>query len=248
MPNFVPASARTMAVFELFAREQRELSNSEISRLLELPESTCTDLLHTLLELGYFARTAQTRRFYPTAKLGEVLERLEQNDPVLSAGTEAATLLAERTGETAFVGRLEVATVRVVAVQQGRHQLRYVLTAGERIALHTSAMGKALLGALPPDEALRRLRLKPLRKVVSGTVTDAEAVAHDVDEGRKRGWYAARSEGSEGVDALAVSGFLGPEPLSLSLAGPADRIARHHEDYLEALREVAVAMFSKRAA
>ena len=128
-----------------FAREQRELSNSEIARLLELPESTCTDLLHTLLELGYFARTAQTRRFYPTAKLGEVLQRIEQNDPLLSAGTEAATLLAERTGETAFVGRLEVANVRVVAVQQGKHPLRYVTAAGERIALHTSAMGKALL-------------------------------------------------------------------------------------------------------
>ena len=45
-----------------------------------------------------------------------------------------------------------------------------------------------------------------------------------------------------------LSPAFGPEPLSLSLAGPADRLARHQEDYPEALRKVAAAMFSKRAA
>ena len=47
----VPAAARTMALFEIFAREKRELSKSEVARLLDLPESSTSDLLNTLFDL-----------------------------------------------------------------------------------------------------------------------------------------------------------------------------------------------------
>ena len=69
MPTLVPAAARTMALLELFAREKRELSNSDLARLMDLPESSFSDLLHTLHELGYLLRTARSRCFYPTARL-----------------------------------------------------------------------------------------------------------------------------------------------------------------------------------
>jgi DNA-binding IclR family transcriptional regulator len=232
-----------MAVLDLFAREKRDLSNSEVARLLDLPESSCTDLLHTLHELGFLMRTLRTRRFYPTARLSEISAAISHNDPVLRVGLEAADLVAEMTGETAFVGRLEGATVRVVAVQQGKHPLRYVMSAGERIALHTSAMGKALLGMLESEEALRLLRLKPLRKVASGTVTDLGTLAAELAASRERGWYQTKSEGSDGVDALAISGMLGTEALSISLAGPPDRIASNHDAYLKALSTVGAATF-----
>ena len=61
MPAFVPAAARTMLLFEAFARERRELSNAEIAKLLDMPETSCVDLLHTLLEAGYLMRTARSR-------------------------------------------------------------------------------------------------------------------------------------------------------------------------------------------
>lgn len=243
MPNFIPASARTMAVFDMFAKEKRELSNSEIARLLDLPESSCLDLLHTLREQGYLLRTARTRRFYPTGRLHQIALEIGQNDPLLHAGREAADLLAETTGETACVGRLDNGAVRAVAVQQGKYPLRYVLNAGERIALHTSAMGKALLGTLASDEAARQLRLKPLRKITDSTVTDPDLIAAEVAEGRTRGWYQTHSEGGDGMDALAVSGLLGAAPLAISLAGPPDRLAKNHGRYLEALRKVGAMTF-----
>lgn len=243
MPNFVPASARTMAVFEMFAKEKRDLSNSEIARLLDLPESSCLDLLHTLHGQGYLIRTARTRRFYPTGRLHQISLEIAQSDPLLNAGMEAADLLAEITGETSFVGRLDNGTVRAVAVQQGKYPLRYVLNVGERIALHTSAMGKALLGTQTPQETARQLRLKPLRKITDSTVTDPDAIAAEVAESRARGWYQTKSEGGDGMDALAISGLVGAEPLAISLAGPPDRLSKNHELYLQALRKVGAITF-----
>src|SRR5688572_9985895 len=72
MPAYVPAAARTMTIFETFANARRELSNSEIARLLGVAESSSSDLLHTLHEVGYLLRTARTRRFYPTARLRSI--------------------------------------------------------------------------------------------------------------------------------------------------------------------------------
>jgi DNA-binding Lrp family transcriptional regulator len=93
MPTLVPAAARTMALLELFAREKRELSNSDLARLMDLPESSCSDLLHTLHELGYLLRTARSRRFYPTARLLAVAREISASDPLYAVASEAAELL-----------------------------------------------------------------------------------------------------------------------------------------------------------
>ena len=61
MPSQIPAVSRALSVFEMFAREQRELTNSEIARLLSVAESSCSDLLHTLHTLGYLTRTPRSR-------------------------------------------------------------------------------------------------------------------------------------------------------------------------------------------
>ena len=232
-----------MAVFETFARERRELSNSEIARLLDLADSSSSDLLHTLHELGYLMRTATTRRFYPTPRLHSITTRIADHDPFSRAGIEAAEFLVERTGETAFFGRLENGAVKVLAVQEGKHPLRYILNIGERIALHASALGKAILGALPEQEAARQLRLKPLRPVTPHTVVDLSDITRQVAESRQRGWYEVRSEGSEGVVALAVSGVIGGEVVAVSIAGPTERVDRNRESYLKALIEVGAASF-----
>ncbi|MGN5477112.1 helix-turn-helix domain-containing protein [Cupriavidus basilensis] len=61
----IPAASRAMAVFEVFAREKRELSNSDMARLLSLPESSTSDLLHTLHSLGYLMRTTRHAALLP---------------------------------------------------------------------------------------------------------------------------------------------------------------------------------------
>ena len=106
MPAFVPAAAKTMSLFETFAQSRREMSNSEIARALGVAESSSSDLLHTLHEIGYLMRTARTRRFYPTARLLAIAGDIAGNDPFASASQEAIELLCEKTGETALCGVL----------------------------------------------------------------------------------------------------------------------------------------------
>lgn len=238
MPTIVPAAARTMSLLEVFARERRELSNSDLARLMDLPESSCSDLLHTLHELGYLMRTARTRRFYPTARLLTVAKGIAAGDSLFAVATEACELLRDKTGETGMCGRIEGGVVKVLAFAEGIHPLRYVDNVGNKIALHVSALGKAELALGQPEEAARQLRLKPLRQIAKGSITDLKQLEEQIAQARTQGWIWVENEGFDGLAALAVAGYIGDDPLALSIAGPTERLRQNKDACLRALQEV----------
>src|SRR4051812_34221592 len=248
MPTLVPAAARTMSLLEVFARERRELSNSDLARLMDLPESSCSDLLHTLHELGYLLRTARSRRFYPTARLLTMAKEISAGDPLYAVASEACELLRDKTGETGLCGRLEAGVVKVLAFAEGTHPLRYVGNVGNKIALHVSALGKAELSLGTPEEAARQLRLKPLKQIAAATITDLAVLEAQVEQARHQGWMWVENEGFDGLAALAVAGYVGDEPLALSVAGPTDRMRQHRDTCLHALKEVQALVFHPRSA
>lgn len=238
MPAFVPAAARTMLLFEAFARERRELSNAEIAKLLELPESSCVDLLHTLQEAGYLMRTARSRRFYPTPQLSALASAIASNNPVATAGREAVELLGELTGESALCGVLGDHHVEVLGIREGRHALRFIPTAGTRISLHATALGQALLAELGPDEAAAHLARRPLKALTPSTVTDPAKLRRLIAGAQQRGQAWVDGEGAEGVAAMAVAGRIGDALLGLSITGPSERLRKCRPEYEAALLKV----------
>lgn len=244
MPTLIPAASRAMAVFEVFAKEQRALSNSDMARLLQVAESSSSDLLHTLHSLGYLMRTSRTRRFYPTGRLLETARRISETDLLTTICREMAQQLTAATSESAFVGLLDRSAVKLVATQSSPQPLRYVVDLGTRISLHASALGKSLLGLLPRADALELLDAHALRAVTADTVTRVEPLMQQVEASAARGWYEAQGEGVPGVTALAVSGWMAGQPIGISLAGPAARVEHHHADYLRSLRDVRAAFLN----
>ncbi|MDH5855920.1 IclR family transcriptional regulator [Lampropedia aestuarii] len=239
MPADVPACARTLAVLEVFAREKRELSVSDVARFLDLADSSCSDLLHTMMKAGYVVRTAKTRRFYPTGKLYAIALDISRNDPLFMASLEMVELLSEKTSESAFCAVLDDGAVKVLATAEGKHPLRYVLRTGERIALHASALGKAVLGSLEDEEMRRQLRIKPLRKVTPNTIIDPKELEENVKQQRQRGWYSVEEEGNDGVQAFGIPLQIGDAKIALSIAGPVERMRKNQANYLSEMQLVA---------
>jgi DNA-binding IclR family transcriptional regulator len=243
MPAFVPAAARTLSILEAFAREQRELSNSEVAALLDIADSSSSDLLYTLLELGYVMRTARTRRFYPTERLLSAARAIAEHDPLGAAIREAIELLSRRTGETALCGRLDGHKVNVVGIHEGSYALRYIQSTGTRVAAHLSSLGRALLSVMPEEEAMALLDGRRLRAFTDSSVVDVGALREALGQARELGYAWIDGEGVAGVAAIGVAGTIGSEPIAISLAGPSDRFRANRDSYCRQLLEIRSLVF-----
>lgn len=246
MPTLIPATSRTLAVFEIFAREKRELSNSDVARLLSVADSSASDLLHTLHTLGYVMRTPRTRRFYPTARLLETARQIAENDPLMGVAQEAVEQLSEVTTESAFFGVMDADGVKIAAMQASRRPLRLVIEVGNRIPLHASSLGHSLLGLLPPDELRATVHRIGSELRTSNHPLDEAKLLAKVEEGQKRGWFEAHGDAFEDASGLAVSGWLGGLAVGLSVGGPTERIKKNLQAYLKAMLEIREALLTVR--
>jgi IclR family pca regulon transcriptional regulator len=86
---------------------------------------------------------------------------------------EAAEALAARVEETASVGVLDEGQVLYVAVAHGQRELGIQSVPYARHPLHCTALGKALLAELPPQEVAALLGPSPLERLTPNTITDA---------------------------------------------------------------------------
>jgi DNA-binding IclR family transcriptional regulator len=236
-----------MTLFEVFAREKRELTKSEIARLLDLPESSTSDLLNTLYELGFVSRMASSRRFYPTNRLMKLATAIAENDPVTSFGREATSMLARETGETAVCAVLESDRIRIVSVSEGRHRLRYMVNVGDTFTLYATAVGKSLLANLPDEQMARLIRLHPLTALTSNTKVHPPALEADIRKSRREGLFRSVEEGMLGVSSFAIGCVLGTEPIGIGIIGPADRIAQNADTVTSILIRVRDSMFGDTA-
>jgi DNA-binding IclR family transcriptional regulator len=236
-----------MTLFEVFAREKRELTKSEIARLLDLPESSTSDLLNTLHELGFVSRMASSRRFYPTNRLMKLATAIAENDPVTSFGREATSMLARESGETAVCAVMEGDRIRIVSVSEGRHRLRYMVNVGDTFTFYATAVGKSLLANLPDEQMSRLIRLHPLTALTSNTKVQPPVLEADIRKSRREGLFRSVEEGMLGVSSLAVGGVLGTEPIGIGIIGPADRVARNADSITEILVRVRDSVFGDAA-
>jgi len=235
MPAFVPAAARTLHLFEVFAQSRREMSNAEIAKALGVPETSSLDLLHTLQQRGYLVRTPRSRRFYPTPRLLALATVIAGTDAMLATTGEVLEVLRAETGETTICAGLRDHHVEVLDVREGTHELRYMLPVGRRMAMHVSAVGKALLAELGPEAAAELIGTKPLKAVTPHSVTSPAKLLTQLRAAQRQGMAETEDEGTEGVAAMAVAGHIGEQLVAFSIFGPTERLKRQRLAYRKAL-------------
>lgn len=232
MPQVVPTALRTLQVFETFARERRPLTNSELARYLDLADSSCSDLLHTLREAGYLLRTPKSRCFYPTGRLVAVAQAVAATDPVQILASEILEQLTRESNESSLCGCADGQQIKIVACQESSRPLRYVLQPGTVIDMHSTSLGKAVLGAMPEKERNILIDNLSLVQTTSRTIIDKDILRAEIEASRKQRWYLAQDEGGEGVTAIAISGIFDGTSIGFALVGPSQRMTENHDRYV----------------
>lgn len=153
--HFVTALARGLAVLACFRSSDRMLGNAEIAQRCKLPKSTVSRLTYTLTQLGYLA-TDETRGPQRQYRLGSSTLGLASAMLARMDLRQAARPLMQELAD--FAGAMVSLAVRdrlsMIYVEVCRSPATYDLTiaVGSRVPLATSAIGRALLAAVPESE------------------------------------------------------------------------------------------------
>lgn len=149
--------ARGLALLKAFAPRNDWKSNQELAEAVALPRPTISRLTSNLLKMGYLEYSAE-RGLY---RLGTAVLTLGfAARSAMGIHVLARPLLqdfADREDTTAVLATREGVAMFCHEVCHGHHMVALRVNPGSRLVLPYSAMGRALIGALPAGERLALL-------------------------------------------------------------------------------------------
>lgn len=225
--NFSDASStRAVRLFEAFATVGAPQSLSDISQLLGTPLSTCHGLVRALQDGGYLYANKSSRQHYPTRRLLQIAETIAANDPVVKYFDKHMADLRDLTAETVILGALQKDAVVYLNVVESPNSIRYSARPGDIKPLHSSALGKLMLGEASARNGAALIAALSLDAVTDATLTDTDALRRDLEAGRERKLYITRGENVSEVMAIASPARIAGEIYGIAVAGPIDRMLR----------------------
>ena len=227
---------RTLDVFEAFAKSRRPLTLSELARAIEVAPSSCFALVRTLRDRGYLYGAGERRAMYPTRRMLDQATAIAACEPHVSRMLPIMNALRDETGETVILGRREKDSVVYLHACESRQTVRYTAQAGDLKPLHSSAIGKVLLAAMPEPERLRFIRSMPRPRVTANTLCNAADLAADVAAGAQRGHQVTRGENVADVAAVAMPIVIGGDVFGICVAAPMHRMNGRHARHARTLR------------
>ena len=237
----VKSAMRTLDLLELLMDQGRPMAAAELASALEIPMSSLSYLLGTLVERGYLARDG---RHYA---IGHGIRRLWPKPPPTGLADHVAPivrLLRRELNEFACFFILSGYEVETLVTDLGSHALQYRIEVGQRGPIHSFAGGKALLASFTPDELDRYLDAGPRERFTPGTLTGEEEIRAEVAAIRARGIARAFEEHTIGVVALGrAAEHAGQTVGAFSVAIPTPRFSEELERQAErALRRASDAL------
>jgi IclR family acetate operon transcriptional repressor len=223
LPPGVRSLRRGLDVLEAMADAGGEVSLRQLSRRLQLAESTVHGLLQTLVLSGHVRQTPE-RRY----ALGHALIRLGEASNRKLALRAAPTLrrLAEIVEVNADLAVLEGTDAVYVAQAVVARLPRSSQEVERRLPAVTTAAGRVLLSQLPPAE----IDLFVRRHLMSedGVAPRLDRFLAGLARVRSHGYAIETDEVEAGISCLALPVPRAPIPLALTVTGPSSRLTVDH--------------------
>ena len=203
-----------------------EQSLEQVARATGLNESTALRYLLSLSKHGYVDRADDTGLF----RLGMGLYRLGaqaiEGRNILSVADPVLADLQSRFGESVNLACYQQDRVVLIRVIGRADAMRKEGKAGETDPWHATSLGKAILAALPEDEAQRILRSLTLQRFTPNTKTAPDDIARELATTCQLGYSVDDEEVVEGLRCVgvAVRDHSGRVQYGLSLSGAKSRM------------------------
>lgn len=214
---------KTFQLLETLAQSPAPLPLRDLASGTNLPKPTAYRLLQSLQQIGYVVRSEGGGEYLLGEKF-RLLAATSNRNPIVEAARPLMRQLHEQFDETINLGQNRAGEVEYLDFLETNRPLRLVVQPNEGDPLYCTALGRAILSALPEEEVVTLLTEANLVPKTAKTVVDREKLAELVRKARRCGYAREDEETNEGVVCLAFSlAYLGFRHAAISVSIPTPR-------------------------
>jgi len=202
-PDFLEALARGLRVLEAFNSGNKQLTLSDVAKLVELPRASVRRTLHTLVQLGY--AEMNDRLFRLTPRVLNLARAYLLSNAVSDILQPALERLAEEVNESCSAAVLDGEDIMMIAHASPKRIIPVSSQIGFRLPAVASSLGRVLLAALDDrqlDDFL--VRVEPQR-FTRFTVIEKSALRAAILKVRADGYAVADQEVELGFRSIALA-------------------------------------------
>lgn len=230
--KMVKSAVRVLDIFEAFEAEQRALTISELVDLLQIPQSSMSTLIKSLVARGFIEYSAESRRYRPSVRLAFVGNWVMGSTDVIARIHTLAQKLHDETGETVLIGTENGLYMQYLSLVLSQHTMRLSLHPGLKRPIHRSGLGIMLLTQKHENEIGRIVRRynAELSDPTEALAMPKDVLVH-VDEARKQGWFFSHNNVIHGYASIATLLPLPQEQgmLAIGFGGPTSHLSEKCE-------------------
>lgn len=240
---------KALSILDAFTPAQPELGVREVAYMLELSPSTTGRLMTQLRDAGVLVQNPETRRYRLSYRVLRWARIVQSTDELREAGLVVLKKLNQSTGETATLSVPHGDHRMVLERIESEYAMRYVVTPGDLMPLHSGASGKVFLAFMPEERRNQILSSTKLTAYTPNTITDRDRLEQELEVIRRREYAISRGERVSDVASVAapVRNQNGDVVAAINISGPITRLQedvleRHASFVLAAARELSEAL------
>ena len=150
--KFVAAIGRAFEILRAFRPGEGPLGNNELSNATGLPKATVSRLTHTLMRLGYLNHVNSLGKYEPSASILALGYCVLSNMRVRQLARDHMQQLSEHASASVGLASRDRLSMIYVSMTHGSNLRTMRHDIGTRVAMETSAIGRAFLAGITEKE------------------------------------------------------------------------------------------------
>ncbi|HEY9081252.1 IclR family transcriptional regulator [Magnetovibrio sp.] len=222
----VQSLCRALSILNVIADDDHGMTMTDISQRAGLPMSTTHRLLTTLQHERYVRYDNDQSLWKMGVQAFIIGNAFVRSRDIIATSRPFMAALMEKSGETVNLAVADQGECIYLAQVECRQMMRVQAKPGSRVPIHSSAVGKALLAAMPVEKAKKFIQMREFERATDNTVIDQQALCKEIEEVRETGFAYDDEEHCVGLRCVASAIFdeFGEPIAAVSLSGPMARV------------------------
>lgn len=233
----VTSVERALSILELLASRHQGLSTSEISRCANLPKSSTSYLLRTLVTRGYVYRDSETGLHTLGVRVLSLGGQAMQGMALREIALPHLRHIVERTRLGAHLAILDHGDAVYIERMESPGFIKMDIWNGRRVAPQATAIGKALICHLDRQAVQAIVAGHPITATSAKTIMSLPRLMDELEATRQRGYAIDDEEHALGVRCVASPVFAASGDVAAAI-GVSGTVSQLSDSYLPSLGNI----------